>query len=233
MTFKHSLVFWLSSFLAIPLPADAQARADGLAEAARLAAHAQTLEDQCRYRESSVWIDNAIDRLKRFRSEDPGQARAAGSLLGELEIHRRELKQQPALFDQKEQQVSRLLAASRTESADRLLRESAPPACDARFTRLEEEVARRQAAARSLIQQGEAAVRRDDRKSAIRTLQRAASIDAEAPGLQKTLAAAHKLRSSHTARNAIIGILVTGALGAGGYYAYQKYGKNRALISGR
>src|SRR4051794_30542557 len=113
----------LSLFLALAVPplAMAQAGPDELAEAARLAAHAPSLEDQCRYRESSEWLAQAVARLKHFRSTDVAQARAAGSLLAQLEIRRQEVKQGPAFFDRQEQQVTRLLTAARAESASRML----------------------------------------------------------------------------------------------------------------
>jgi hypothetical protein len=221
MTLHSTLALWLSLALT---NANAQVGPDGLAEAARLAAHAQTLEDECRYRESSEWLSKAIDRLKEFRSTDVSQTRAAGSLLAQLEIRRREVKQQPEFFARQEQQVTRLLAAARVETADRALRATVAPACDSRFAHLADEIARRQAAARNLVREGEASVRRYDKKAATSTFQRAASLDAEVPGLAEGFQKARNLRGSHKAVKVFVAILVTGTLGGGGYYAYQKYG---------
>ena len=118
MTLHRTMALWLSLALPVSPLATAQAGPDELAEAARLAAHAQALEDQCRYRESSEWLAQAVDHLKHFRSNDVSQARAAGSLLAQLEIRRREVKQRPAFLDRQEQQVTRLLTAARAESAE-------------------------------------------------------------------------------------------------------------------
>jgi hypothetical protein len=233
MTLHGTMALWLSLALPISPVTMAQAGPDELAEAARLAAHAQALEDQCRYRESSEWLAQAVDRLRRFRSNDISQARAAGSLLAQLEIRRRDVKQWPAFLDQQEQQVTRLLTAARAESAGRVLRETAAPSCDSRFARLEEEVARRQAAARNLIRQGEESVRRYDKKDAVSFFQRAAAINAEATGITEGLQTACALPSSHKALKAFVAILVTGALGAGGYYAYEKYGKQPGIPAHR
>lgn len=233
MTLHRITAFWLSLALPVAPIATAQAGPDELAEAARLAAHAQALEDQCNYRESSEWLAQAIDRLNRFRSNDGSQARAAGSLLAQLEIRRREVKQRPAFLDRQEQQVTRLLTAARVESADRMLRATEVPACDSRFALLEAEVARRQATAHNLIRQGEESVRRYDKKDAISFFQRAAATNAEAAGITEGLQAARALPSSHKALKVVAAILVTGALGTGGYYAYQKYGKQSAVPSHR
>lgn len=233
MTLHRTMALWLSLALPVSPLATAQVGPDELAEAARLAAHAQSLEDQCRYGESSEWLAQAVDRLKRFRSTDVSQTRAAGSLLAQLEIRRREVKQVPAFLDRQEQQVSRLLTAARAESAGQMLRETAAPACDSRFARLEEEVARRQAAARNLVRQGEESVRRYDKKDAISSFQRAAVTNAEAAGINEGLRAARAIPSSHKALKVFAAILVTGALGAGGYYAYQKYGKQAACPAHR
>jgi len=233
MTLHRTMALWLSLALPVSPLATAQAGPDELAEAARLAAHAQALEDQCRYRESSEWLAQAVDRLKRFRSTDVSQARAAGSLLAQLEIRRRDVKQGPAFWDRQEQQITRLLTAARADSAGRMLRETAGPACDSRFARLEEEVARRQAAARNLVRQGEESVRRYDKKNAISFFQRAAATNAEAAGITEGLQAARAIHSSHKALKVFAAILVTGALGTGGYYAYQKYGKQPAIPAHR
>src|ERR1017187_6496760 len=82
------------SMAASPQPARAQAGPDELAEAARLASHAQTLEDGCRYHESADWLAKAIDRLKHLHSTDAAQSRAAGSMLAQLEIRQSGVKQQ-------------------------------------------------------------------------------------------------------------------------------------------
>jgi len=233
MTLHRTMALWLSLALPVSPLATAQAGPDELAEAARLAAHAQALEEQCRYRESFEWLAQAVDRLKHFQSTDVGQARAAGSLLAQLEIRRREVKQWPTFFDRQEQQVTRLLAAARAESADRMLRATQAPACNSRFALLEADVARRQAAARNLIRQGEESVRRYDKKDAISFFQRAAATNAEVAGITEGLQAARALPSSHKALKVFAAILVTGALGTGGYYAYQKYGKQSTVPSHR
>jgi hypothetical protein len=231
MTPQSMLALWLSLVLLAPAPSRAQAGPDELAEAARLAAHARTLEDQCRYRESSEWIGKAIDRPKRSRSADASQARTAGSLLAELEIRHQELKQRPAFFDRQEQQITRLLAVGRAESADRVLRDTVPPACDARFSRLEMEIARRKSAARNLVRQGEEAVRHYDKKAALSAFQRAASLNVEAPGLTEGIQSARDLRGNHKALKILAAVLVTTALAGGGYYAYRQYEKRQAARS--
>ena len=72
MTLQSTLALSVAlAFSVVPL-ASAQAGPDELAEAARLAAHAQTLEDQCRYHESADWLAKSVDRLKHFRSADVG-----------------------------------------------------------------------------------------------------------------------------------------------------------------
>ena len=68
-------------------------------------------------------------------------------------------------------------------------------------------------------------MRRYDKKAATSAFQHAASIDAESPGLSDGMQAAHNLAGNHKALKVFAAILVTGALGGGGYYAYQKYGK--------
>ncbi len=206
--------------------AGAQTGPDELVQAAQLAAHAQTLEDQCRYRESSDWLEKAIAHLKHFHSANASETGTAGSLLARLEIRREELKHLPALLDRRDQDIARLLSAARTQSASRLLRETMAPACDSRFARLEKEIIRRQATARDLIQEGTESIRREDRKAALRALNHAAALDAEAPGLSEDLEAARSLRSSHRFRNAVLTVFVVGAISAGGYYASQKYPKN-------
>ncbi len=221
MTLQRVFAIWLSVVLVSAQAAPAVVGPDELAEAARLAAHAQTLEDQCQYRESGVWLDKAVNRLKSFRSADVSQSRAAGSLLAQLEIRKRG----PRYYDWQEQSAARLLAAARAESASRMLGDTAAPGCDARFARLEQETVRRRAGARQLIAKGEHAVSRYEKKDAIRLFERAAALNAEAPGLADGLANARALSSSHPALKVVGGLLIAGGIGTGGYYAWDKWGR--------
>jgi hypothetical protein len=197
---------------------------DGLTEAARLAAHAQVLEDQCRYRESAEWLSQAIGRLRQFRSEDISQTRAAGSLLAQLEIHSRDLKGIPASYDRDESSVELLLRANRVESADQLLRKIGAPACELRFARLEREVANRQAESRRLMSTGQGAVQRYDKKAAINAFERVQATNVEVPGLSEGLRAARAIPSGHPVAKAIGVLALLGGLAVGGYYGYREYG---------
>ena len=202
--------------------AAAQTGPDELAEAARLAAHAQTLEDQCRYREASEWLKTALERLRGFRSTDLSQSHAAGSLLAQLEIRSRDLRGLPGSLDLQEAGVHRLVEAKRIESADRLLRQVLAPACEVRFTRLEQEVGRRQAESRKWVRVGQEALRRSDKKAAKDAFERAVAVNVEAPGASEGLQKARALAGGRHLGKVVAVLTVVGILGGGAYYGYYE-----------
>jgi hypothetical protein len=202
---------------------------DALAEAARLAGHAEVLEDQCRYRDSALWLDNALSLLRHFQSDSAAEARAAGTLLAQLEIRRRDVKEAPGLYSRREAEVKMLLASRRAESADQLLRRTAAPACEERFVRLEQDVAARQARARIFVREGTQALRNHRKKQALNAFDRAEAIDAEAPGLNEGRQASRALRGNgHPVIKAVAIMVAVGALGGGGYYYYRDYKRRQA-----
>ena len=202
---------------------------DGMTEAARLAAHAQVLEDQCQYRDSAEWLGRAIATLRQFRTSDLSETQAAGSLLAQLEIHHRNLKDLPSSYDRRESAVEKMMQAHRLESASRLLRQVGASACETRFTRLEDEVARRQAESRGLVRQGHEAVRRFERKAARNAFERAQAVDVEAPGLIQGMEAARAIPNDRHIGKVVGALVILGVLAGGGYYAYRDYERRQAL----
>lgn len=202
---------------------------DGMTEAARLAAHAQVLEDHCEYRDSAEWLGRAIATLRQFRTDDLSQTRAAGSLLAQLEIRHRNLKDLPSSFERQESAVEKMMQAHRLESASLLLRQVAAPACETRFARLEDRVARGQAESRGLVREGQEAVRRFEKKAAKRAFEHAQAVDVEAPGLIQGIEAARAIPSDHHFSKVVGVVVILGALAGGGYYAYRDYERRQAL----
>jgi hypothetical protein len=228
----NSAIVWpmIGILLCAPAPA-APVGPDGLAQAARLAAHAQTLEDECRWRESGEWLGQAVTALKRVQSPQADQNMAAGNLLATLTIRARDLKDRTALYRRAEQTITKLLHENRVQSADRLLRETAAPACVVSLTQLESVVASREAHSRELVREGNEAVRQHERKAALRAFDRAAAEDAEAPGLTPGRVTAQALAQGHPFRKTVVTLLVLGALSAGGYYGHQYEQKHNGQLA--
>jgi hypothetical protein len=202
---------------------------DGLAEGTRLAAHALTLEDECKWGEASDWFGKAVTAVKNSRSSRVDQSSVAGNLLATLEIRARDLKERVAEYRQVEQKTAKLLNANRVESADQLLRETAAPGCVVPLVEFEKQVASREALSRGLIRQGDEAVRQNERKAALQAFDRAAAEDVEAPGLTSGREAAQALPQGHALRKTVVTLLVVGALAAGGYYGYEYEQKHNQL----
>jgi len=207
--------------------AAAQTGPDELAEAARLAAHAQSLEDQCRYREASEWLKTAVGRLRGFRSTDLSQSHAAGSLLAQLEIRGRDLRDFPGSLDRQEAAVQKLIEAKRIESADQLLRQVLAPACEGRFARLENDVGRRQAESRKWVRIGQEALRRSDKKAAKDAFEQAVAVNVEAPGASEGLQRARALPGKHHVGKVVAVLTVVAILGGGAYYGYYERQHNK------
>jgi hypothetical protein len=212
-------------------PAAPAASPDGLAQAARLAAHAQTLDDECKWHESGEWLGQAVTALKHFQSPLADQKMAAGNLLATLEIRTQDLKDRTALYRRAEQTIATLLHENRVQSADNLLRETAAPACVVPLAQLESVIASREAHSRELVREGNEAVRQRERKAALRAFDRAAAENVEVPGLTPGREAARALVQDHPVRKAVVTLLVVGALSVGGYYGYQYEQKHSGQLA--